>query len=277
MMKKTFGVALVSAVALLAAGPRVAQAADTSMHHIHIITGSPQESVRWYVQHMGCKEIAERNDSAQCGTVELMFVDQVTMGSTQRSGINHISFSVPDLAAKMADLQKVGVRGIGIRFQRFEDGTVFRDLPGLFKHGFIFDPWGTRIELVEDPDSVGVHHIHLSAVDPVATLKWYQTALGGTPASLKGRMSGVKFGSVWVLADKHPDGTPVSTKSRAIDHIAFVTQGFDQAIADLRKQRVTVLEEPSVPQGGRIPPQNTRSSPGRTMSESRWSSLDSPG
>ena len=104
---------------------------------------------------------------------------------------------------------------------------------------------------MEDPDIVGFHHIHLSAVDPDATLKWYQTALGGTPASLKGRMNGVKFGSVWVLADKHPDGTPVSTKSRAIDHIAFVTQGFDQAIADVRKQRVTVLEEPSVPQGGR--------------------------
>ena len=53
--------------------------------------------------------------------------------------------------------------GAGVRLQRFEDGSTFRDVPGLFKIAFIFDPWGTRIELAEDPDYLGFHHIHLSA------------------------------------------------------------------------------------------------------------------
>jgi catechol 2,3-dioxygenase-like lactoylglutathione lyase family enzyme len=207
--------------------------------------------VRWYVDHLGCQRIADRTDAAQCGTVELMFVVQPAMGSTQGTGVNHIAFSVADLPAKMAALEKIGVRGIGIRFQRFEDGATFRDAPGLFKYGFIFDPWGTRIELVEDAEALGFHHIHLSAADPAATLKWYQGALGGTPASLKGRVNGLRFGNVWLLVARHEEGTPATTTGRAIDHIAFVVKGLDDASADLRKQRVTFVEQPAVPPGGR--------------------------
>jgi catechol 2,3-dioxygenase-like lactoylglutathione lyase family enzyme len=200
---------------------------------------------------MGCTPIAGRNDGAVCGSVELSFVAQPTVGGTQGTGVNHIAFSFPDLPAKMAALEKVGVRGSGIRFQRFDDRATFHDVPGLFKLGYIFDPWGTRIELVEDPETLGFHHIHLSATDPDATLKWYQTAFGGKPASLKGRINGVKFGQVWLLASRQEEGTPATTKGRAIDHIAFVVKGLDEAATDLRRQRVAFLEEPAVPRGGR--------------------------
>ena len=55
----------------------------------------------------------------------------------------------------MAELERVGVQGSGVRMQRFDDGSTLRDLPGLFKYGFVFDPWGTRIELVEDAETLG--------------------------------------------------------------------------------------------------------------------------
>ena len=249
MTTKTVGVALAGAVALLA-GPHIAYGAEASIHHIHITTGPPTEAVRWYVQQMGCTAIADRNDAVKCGTVELAFIEQQTAGSTQGTGVNHISFSFADLPAKMAALEKVGVRGIGIRFQRFDDNATFHDVPGLFKLGYIFDPWGTRIELVEDPDTLGFHHIHLMATDPDATLKWYQTAFGGTPASLKGRMNGVKFGPVWVLVSRQETGIPATTKARAIDHLAFVVKAMDGAATDLRRQRVAFLERAGRSTGG---------------------------
>ena len=59
---------------------------------------------------------------------------------------------------------------------------------------------------MEDPETLGFHHVHLSAADPAATLKWYQNALGGTPASLKGRVNGLRFGNVWLLAARHEEG-----------------------------------------------------------------------
>ena len=132
--------------ALLAGGPRVASAADATFHHIHITTSSPSEGVRWYRRILGCTPVADRNDAAQCGSVELLFVVQPSIGRSQDTGVDHIGFSFADLPAKIAALEKIGVRGSGVRFQRFDDGATFREVPGLFKYSFIFDPWGTRIE-----------------------------------------------------------------------------------------------------------------------------------
>lgn len=252
MTTKAGALTLAGAVALVAAGPHVARAADGDVHHVYITASSPSEAVRWYAEHMECQPIAGRKDAASCGGVELNFVVQPTMGSTQGTGVNHIAFSFPDLTAKMAKLQAVGVQGSGVRLQRFEDGSTIRSVPGLFKLGFIFDPWGTRIELVEDPEHVGFHHIHLSATDPEATLAWYRKVFGGKRARLKGRLDGLLFDDVWVLASRHEEGTPATTRGRAIDHIAFVVKDLEKAAAKLRRrQRVTFLEAPTVPKGGR--------------------------
>ena len=241
----TFVVAATSLVAI----PSIARAAD--YHHVHITGASPSEGVRWYTQHLDCEPVADRPDAADCDGVELIFMVQPTMGSTQGTGVNHIGFSYPDLTAKMAELEAVGVRGSGVRLQRFPDGSTVRDVPGLFKLGFIFDPWGTRIEMLEDSDNLGFHHIHLSATDPVATLAWYRDVFGGEPASLRGRLDGLRFGDVWVLVAEHGDGTPATTRGRALDHIGFVVPDLDAAAADMRQRGIVFQEEPAVPEGGR--------------------------
>jgi catechol 2,3-dioxygenase-like lactoylglutathione lyase family enzyme len=244
--------ALVAAAAVMAAGPTAAaRAADTDFHHVHITTSSPSEGVRWYVEQFGCKPIADRSDSALCGRVELIFVVQPAMGSTQGTGVNHIAFSYADLAAKMAALEKVGVQGSGVRLQRFDDGSMIREVAGLFPHSFVFDPWGTRIELVQDPDLIGFHHVHLSATNPDTTLNFYRNMLGGQPASLKGRQPGLRFGELWLLVSRHEEGSPASTKGRSVDHVAFVAKDFDKAIADLQQRKAAFLEQPGVPPNAR--------------------------
>ena len=249
MNRTRLELALVVTVASLVAIPALARAAD--YHHVHITGASPSEGVRWYARHLDCEPVADRPDAADCDGVELIFMVQPTMGSTQGTGVNHIGFSYPDLTSKMAELEEVGVRGSGVRLQRFPDGSTLRDVPGLFKLGFIFDPWGTRIELVEDLDTIGFHHIHLSATDPAATLAWYQDVFGGEPASLKGQLDGLRFGDVWVLVSEHGEGTPATTRGRALDHIGFVVPDLDAAAADMRRRGVVFEEEPAVPEGGR--------------------------
>ena len=167
-------------------------------HHIHIALSHASEAVKWYEEHMGCEAIEGRSNAVDCGTVEIGFVLGTTQGGSAGSGIDHIGFSVVDLQAKMNELEKVGVRGSGVRLQRFDDGSLVRDIPSLFKIAFIFDPWGTRIELVQDAETLGFHHIHLNSVDPAATLQWYQEVLGGTPASLKGMLDGLLFDDIWL-------------------------------------------------------------------------------
>ena len=168
------------------AAPSRASAAD--YHHVHITAASPLQAVDWYARHIGCEPVTDRSDAANCYGVEVVFVSQTTTGTSQGTGVDHIAFSVADLPAKMAELEAVGVRGSGVRLQRNADGSTWRDVPGLFKIAFIFDPWGTHIELVEDPEALGFHHVHLSAADPNATLAWYRDVMGGAPASLKGQL-----------------------------------------------------------------------------------------
>ncbi len=245
----------VVAVASFVAIPAIARAAD--YHHVHVTASNATEAVRWYTRYMDCQPLSDRNDGVDCGGAQVVFDSRPSLGSSQRTGIDHISFSYADLTAKMAEFEAVGVRGSGVRLQRFDDGSTLRDLPGLFKYGFIFDPWGTRIELVEDVNTLGFHHIHLSATDPAATLAWYQEMFGGESARLRDRLDGVLLGDIWLLAMRHEDGTPAATAGRAIDHIAFSVENLDSAVAQMRRDGIEFLEEPGVPEGGRTSAKRT--------------------
>lgn len=230
---------------LIASASGFASAATT--HHVHLAASNATEAVKWYVRHLGCEPIEGRIEAADCGEVEIDFVVRATLGGSQGTGIDHIGFSYPDLDAKMAELEAVGVRGSGVRLQRFEDGATVRDIPGLFKISFIFDPWGTRIELVEDPETLGFHHIHLSATDPESTLRWYQEVFDGKRASLKGLLDGVRFDSIWLLASRKAEGTPAPTAGRAIDHIGFALKDLEV----VNKRGATFVQEPQTPANGR--------------------------
>ena len=241
--------ALLTGTALSVVFPVGAAAAD--YHHVHLTASNATEAIGWYTRYLDCEPLTDRDDGVECGGAQIVFDSRPTLGSSQRTGIDHISFSYVDLTAKMAELEAVGVGGSGVRLQRFPDGSTLRDIPGLFKIGFIFDPWGTRIELVEDDQTIGFHHIHLNASDPAATLAWYQESFGGESASLRNRIDGVRMGDIWVLAMPYEDGVPAATAGRAIDHIAFSVTDMDSAVSGLRSRDAEILEEPMVPSGGR--------------------------
>ena len=248
MQWKQLNPAVLVAAALLTAFPSALLAAET--HHVHLATSNASEAVKWYVQHLACQAIDERSEAIDCGAVEIEFVVRPTQGGSQGTGVNHIGFSFADLNAKMAELEGVGVRGSGVRLQRFADGSTVRDIPGLFEIAFIFDPWGTRIELVEDPDTLGFHHIHLSSADPGAALEWYANVFGGERTKLKGMLDGLLFDSVWLLVSKHPDGTPAPTDERSVDHLGFVVADLDAAAAQMADKGVD-LQDPMVPENAR--------------------------
>ncbi len=250
-MEKTPIAIAVAAVVGLGGASSVAHAAEADYHHVHLTASNATEAINWYARYLDCEPMADRSDGVDCSGAQVVFESRPTLGSSQRTGIDHISFSYADLTAKMGELESVGVRGSGVRLQRFEDGSTLRDIPGLFKYGFIFDPWGTRIELVEDSDTLGFHHIHLSSSDPDATLAWYRENFGGETARLRGRIEGLRMGDIWLLAMSHEGGVPAATAGRAIDHIAFAVDDLDSVAGDLRRSNVEFLEQPALPKGGR--------------------------
>ncbi|NKB33232.1 MAG: hypothetical protein GKR91_09045 [Pseudomonadales bacterium] len=220
-------------------------------HHIHIALSNTSEAVNWYQEHLDCELAAGRDDVVICGNTEIEFFLGRTVGGSEGTGVDHIGFSVPDLDAKMAELESVGVRGSGVRLIRFDDGALVRDIPGLFKIAFITDPWGTKIELVQDEELLGFHHIHLNSVDPGAALDWYSQVLDGERDILKGMLEGVLFDDIWLLATEYTDGRPGITQGRTIDHIGFEVADLDAAAARMNQLDVEFRQEPMVPDGAR--------------------------
>ena len=109
------------------------------------------------------------------------------------------------------------------------------------------DPWGTRIEVVQDPELLGLHHVHLRAPNPDEVFTWLLAKFGGERTKLKGRLDAIKysaagFSDVWILVQR---GDAEPSEGHAIDHIGWRSVGpLNKTIDDLRATGVTVLSEP---------------------------------
>src|SRR4029079_14085601 len=122
-----------------------------------------------------------------------------------------------------------------------------REVQGLFKLGFVEDPWGTRIEVVQDPELLGLHHIHMRGPDPEAIFTWLLAKFGGERTKLKGRLDAVRYraaglSDMWILVQTGPSEP---SEGHAIDHIGWRSTGpLNDTISGLKGKGVTVTSEP---------------------------------
>jgi catechol 2,3-dioxygenase-like lactoylglutathione lyase family enzyme len=229
---------MVAAAAALVFGHRAAaQTATMPYDHIHLNVPDPAAAASWYEQHFGGKRITEAPDRLMFGSTRFMFLRKADAAPSAGSAIDHVGFSFPDLDAKMKAFEAAGIKVT----------SPARDVPGLFKLAFVEDPWGTRIEVVQDAELLGLHHLHLRAPDPDEAFTWLLAKFGGERTQLKGRIDAVKysaggFSTVWILVQK---GEAVPSLGRAIDHIGWRSTGdLNKTIADLKAKGVEVTSEP---------------------------------
>ena len=213
-------------------------AATYPYDHIHLNVPDPAVASVWYEKNIpGGRRITEAPDRIMYGSTRLMFLRNATAKPSAGSAIDHIGFSVADLDAKMKEWEAAGIKVT----------TPVRDVPGLFKLGFIEDPWGTRIEVVQDAELLGLHHVHLRNPNPDEGYAWLLDKFGGKRQQLKGRLDAVRydydgFSSVWVLITK---GEAEPSIGHAIDHIGWRSVGpLADTINSLRAKKVEVTSEP---------------------------------
>ncbi len=199
--------------------------------HVHLAAPDPAAAVAWYQRYFGGQTMAEAADRLLIGDVRIIFSKRDKALPSQGSAVDHIGFSVADLDGTVKALQSDGVK----------IATPPRDVPGLFPLAFIEDPWGTRIEVVQDSGRLGVHHIHLRGADPVAMLAWYATQFGGRVGKLKDRIDGIEMSGVWILAQR---GDAVPSQGHSIDHIGFRPIDVDASVTELRARNVKITTEP---------------------------------
>src|SRR3954463_5946641 len=152
---------MVAAVAVFVGTPS-AQTATFPYDHIHLNVPDTAAAANWYEKYFGGKRITEAPDRIMFGSCRFMFLRKADAKPSSGSAIDHVGFSFADLDAKMKEFEAAGIKIV----------TPVRDVAGLFKLGFVEDPWGTRIEVVQDPELLGLHHIHMRAPNPEDTITW---------------------------------------------------------------------------------------------------------
>jgi catechol 2,3-dioxygenase-like lactoylglutathione lyase family enzyme len=213
-----------------------AQAPTLPYDHVHLNVPDQAKAVEWYQKNFGGTPTTEAADRLMFGSTRLNFLKNANGQPSTGSSIDHIGFSFANLDAKMKELEAAGVRIV----------TPIRDVPNLFKLGFVEDPWGTKIEVVQDPELLGLHHIHLRAADPAEMFTWLLAKFGGDRTKLKGQIDAVKyrapgFSDMWVLVQR---GDSMPSEGHAIDHIGWRATNLAEKIAEMKTQGVKVTTEP---------------------------------
>jgi catechol 2,3-dioxygenase-like lactoylglutathione lyase family enzyme len=202
-------------------------AAQTTLpyDHVHLAAPDQAKAVEWYQKMFGGETTPEGKDRLLYGKTRFIWMKSATAQPSANTAIDHIGFSFADLDAKMKEWEAAGVKVV----------TPLRPVPGLVKIGFIEDPWGVKIEVVQDTETLGFHHIHLRSPDPAASLAWYKQRFGGETAKLKGLIDGLKYGDVWVLFAK---GEATPSVGHALDHVGWRVTDLDKTLDDLKGIKV---------------------------------------
>jgi len=208
---------LAALVSAAAAAPARAQTI-LPFDHIHLNEPAAEASQWWEKNIPGGRRITESPNRIMYGAVRLMFLGSTSTGGSDGSVIEHLGFSVPNLAATMRALAAIDTKVV----------EPVKDTPGLYKTAMIESPWGTRVQLVQDPQLVGLHHVQLRTPDPDAAFTWLLDKFGGERTKLKGQIDAVKYGgpagftTVYIFAAK---GSSAPSQGRVIDHIGWRSIG----------------------------------------------------
>ena len=202
--------------------------------HIDIVSPDFETGKAWWGKHFGGKPDS-RPDHVWFGNAKTWFVvllKSTTAKPSSQSVVDHIAFSVPDLKAKVAELEADGAK-------RVTSGTK----EGPWKSAYVDDANGVRIELVEAPGPVGFHHFHLRFADPEGVQKWFLRVLGGQAVKV-GKADALQYGEVKLLIDKGE--SPAPSEGSALDHLAFRMERplYDPLIEQLKKENVVFRVNP---------------------------------
>ena len=197
---------------------------------VHLGVPNPEAAAEWYRQYLGATP-GEHTDRVMLGPTRFIFLKNETPAPSRGASIDHVGVSFLDLDAQMKRLE-----GSGMRITTAVNATA-----GVYRSGIIEDPWGARIEVLEDPETVGFHHVHLQVPDPEASRRWYMEMFGGQATKLKGMVEGIKYGDVWLFTGR---GAAEPSRGHTLDHIGWRMPDLMAKAAELKTKGVNFTISP---------------------------------
>jgi predicted enzyme related to lactoylglutathione lyase len=224
--------------------------------HLEIAASDFDVGRAWYAKHFGGKADARPDHIWFAKTWMGVLMKTATARPSSQGTIDHMAFSVPNVEVKVKELEAAGAKIV----------APVRNVTGWFKSAIVDDSNGVRIELVDDPQLRGFHHVHMRLADPDADRKWFLRVLGGDAIDLKSA-GGIRYGEMRLLFDK---GDRSGSTGFGLDHLAFRMQKprLDALVDTLKAENAVFLRAPFSYTNGPISGTTTFvEGPGRTRLE----------
>lgn len=220
----------------------------STYHHLHFRVPDTAAAAAWYAKYMSGEQIKISDFDAvrQANGVLLIFSpgDRPGVDGSLHEGeikgsagtvVDHVGFSFTDLEAMMSIYREEGIEILQEPIQVGE----------LFSYGFVEDPWGTKIEVMQDPELLGLHHIHVMSQQPEDAIKWYQSQFGGEITTFKNIpvLLAISYSDVWLIV-QGTDKSLAGTRFRSIDHLGFGVPDIDIAMSGYEKNNVEIAAQP---------------------------------
>ncbi len=172
----------------------------TAFHNVHVRVVDAEKAAAWYVAHLGAKP-GDVPFRVLFGEWFLIFFKDAAAGPRAGGTFDHFAVTVADVGSKVKELQAAGAR--------------ISKAPGG-KHGSLTtvmmeDPWGVRVELLQDPRPAVLHHVHLNVRDPQVALTQMKATFGGQAEYSGTRLQSLRFSDVRVYADDLQKAQPTDT------------------------------------------------------------------
>ncbi|MEW6323258.1 MAG: VOC family protein [Acidobacteriota bacterium] len=225
-------------VALLAAWPSSAAAqlaaagqGPVVYGHHHLVVSDIAAHRRFWIDTLG-------GAPAKLGTLETVAFHNVIVllrqgtpsGGTKGTTVNHIGFSVPDLAAVVARLEAAGYPLVTAAEvpagQTVKDDIAF--IAATQQHiAFVMAPDEVKVEIVEtkgQAQPITLHHIHFYTSNVDETKAWYVKTFGAAPG-MRGAFQAADLPGVNLTFSPAEGAT--GTRGRSLDHIGFEVKGLE--------------------------------------------------
>ena len=189
--------------------------AQSTFTHVHLRVPDTAAAADWYHELLG-GEIRAGGPGPSVrfanGFIGTMANDGAAPAS--RGGvIDHFGIGVTDVAAVVRRAEQLGA-------------TIDEPpQPGVTAPtvAFIVDPWGTRVELLEDDEYPGMNHVHMFVRDATEVRDWFLEVFGGEFVPERGgdRFHCILYGDLWVHISEAGEVGTAPSRGRALDHMGF--------------------------------------------------------
>jgi len=216
--------------------------AQSTFTHVHMRVPDTQEAAEWHNELLGGRVTpGGPGPNVRFGNGNVGTMPNEGLAPASNGGvIDHFGIAVADVPATVALAREMGAH-IAVEPQEGVTAPVI---------AFIESPWGARMELLEDPEYLGVNHVHMMATSPDEMLAWFLEVFGGeyVEARGKGIFHTILYDDLWVHISESPDGERAPSRGRAIDHMGFAVASLDEFRATLASVGIEpYLERPNPP------------------------------